>query len=82
MCGTNQHLIHCGGEESYEMPPRGRDVLIALTDSQQQWVPAQNQTSQNDSIDGGGGAGEEMQLYQNKTKNKNTLKADKKKLAK
>lgn len=55
MCGTNQHLIHCGGEESYEMPSRGRDVLIALTDSQQQWVPAQNQTSQNGNIDGGGG---------------------------
>lgn len=53
MCGTNQHLIHCGGEESYEMPSRGRDVLIALIDFQQQWVPAQNQISQNDSIDGG-----------------------------
>lgn len=74
MCGTNQHLIHCGEEESYEMPSRGRDVLIALTNSQQQWVPAQNQTSQNNSTDGGGGR--EMQLYQNKTKKKSALKAD------
>lgn len=75
MCGTNQHLIHCGGEESYEMPSRGRDVLIALTDSQQQWVPAQNQTSQNGNIDGGGERNATLPK-QNKQRKKSTLKAD------
>lgn len=78
MCGTNQHLIHCGGEESYEMPPRGRDVLIALTDSQQQWVPAQNQTSQNDSIDGGGVRGKKCNSTKTKQRTKIPLKLIKK----